>query len=220
MDGIPILERLIDCLCQQGFTRLVVVVGYMEQNIREFLGKRRGSLMIDYVVNPKYRSTNNIYSLWSAREVIQEPFLLIESDLLFKSSLLRNLQQPDRIAISMMQPWMNGSTVTIDDLHRVRESQLNNVQETDELRYKTVNICSLSLQSWQRVIDRLDQYVVAGRVNEYYERVFADMVEDESLSFEAVVVEPRCWYEIDTLQDLENVDLFFKPDDSEQASPA
>lgn len=220
MDGIPILERLIDCLCQQGFTRLVVVVGYMEQNIREFLGKRRGSLMIDYVVNPKYRSTNNIYSLWSAREVIQEPFLLIESDLLFKSSLLRNLQQPDRIAISMMQPWMNGSTVTIDDLHRVRESQLNNVQETDELRYKTVNICSLSFQSWQRVIDRLDQYVVAGRVNEYYERVFADMVEDESLSFEAVVVEPRCWYEIDTLQDLENVDLFFKPDDSEQASPA
>ncbi len=30
IDGIPILERLVDCLCQQGFRRLVVVVGYLE----------------------------------------------------------------------------------------------------------------------------------------------------------------------------------------------
>ncbi len=220
VDGIPILERLVDCLCQQGFTRLVVVVGYLEQNIREFLGEQRGSLSIEYVVNPKYRTTNNIYSLWSAREIVQEPFLLLESDLLFESSLLSDLQQPDRIAISPMQSWMNGSTVTIDELQQVREFQIGEVRDADELHFKTVNICSLSLRSWQQVIIRLEQYIDSGQVNEYYEKVFADMVLDGSLSFEAVLFKPGSWYEIDTLQDLEKVNLLFNPDGTEQASPA
>lgn len=220
IDGIPILERLVDCLCQQGFKRLVVVVGYLEHNIREFLGEQQGCLSIEYVVNPKYRTTNNIYSLWSAREIVQEPFLLIESDLLFDSSLLRDLQQPDRIAISSLQPWMNGSTVTVDHLQQVQEFQLDNVPNVNELRYKTVNICSLSLRSWQQVIIRLEQYIDSNRVNIFYERVFADMVMDHSLSFEAVFFEPGSWHEIDTLQDLQKAELFFKPDGREQASPA
>jgi len=220
IDGIPILERLIDSLCQQGFNRLVVVVGYLEHRIREFLGEQRDGLSIEYVVNPLYRTTNNIYSLWSARELVQEPFLLIESDLLFEPALLGDLQQPDRIAISSIKPWMNGSTVTLDDLQQVREFQLGKSHNGKELRYKTVNICSLSSQSWQQVIERLDQYIDSGQVNEYYERVFADMILDGSLSFEAVFFKPGSWYEIDTVQDLENIDLHFKPDGREQASPA
>ncbi|MBL4885815.1 MAG: phosphocholine cytidylyltransferase family protein [Planctomycetaceae bacterium] len=195
VDGIPILERLVDCLCQQGFARLVVVVGYLEHNIREFLGEQRDGLTIEYVVNPKYSTTNNIYSLWEAREIVQEPFVLIESDLLFESSLLHDLQQPDRIAVSSIQSWMNGgTTVTVDDLQQVKEFQLGEVQEAEGQRYKTVNICSLSLESWQKVIVRLQQYVDSGQVNEYYERVFADMILDGSLSFEAVFFKPGSWY--------------------------
>ena len=41
VDGVPILERLVRCLRQQGLNRLVVVVGHQEHQIREFLGRRR-----------------------------------------------------------------------------------------------------------------------------------------------------------------------------------
>ena len=204
---------------EQGFKRLVVVVGYLEHRIRQFLGEWRDGLSIEYVVNPQYRTTNNIYSLWLARESVQEPFLLIESDLLFEPSLLRGLQQPNKIAVSSLQPWMNGSTVTIDRLLCVREFQLGKERDTDGLRYKTVNICSLSLRSWRQVIRRLERYVAAGRVNEFYERVFSEMVADGSLSFLAVFFDPDSWHEIDTLADLQKAELFFKPDGREQAAP-
>ena len=203
IDGVPILERLIDCLRQQGFKRLVVVVGYLEHRIREFLGERRGGLSIEYVVNPRYSTTNNIYSLWLAREEVQEPFLLVESDLLFEPSLLQDLQQPDKIAVSSLQPWMNGSTVTVDHSQRVQEFQLDNQCDTYGLRYKTVNICSLSRLSWRQVVRRLERFVASGRVNEFYERVFAEMVADGSLSFLAVFFDPDTWHEIDTLADLQ-----------------
>jgi len=172
------------------------------------------------VVNPQYRTTNNLYSLWLAREAIQEPFLLIESDLIFEAPLLRGLQQPDKIAVSTLQSWMNGSTVTVDHSQRVQEFQLGQGNDTEGLRYKTVNIYSLSLQSWRQVIRRLEQHVAAGRVNDFYESVFAEMVADGSLSFLAVFFDPDSWHEIDTLEDLRKAELFFKPDGSEQVSPA
>jgi choline kinase len=220
IDGIPILERLLDCLRQQGFKRLVVVVGYLEDKVRQFLGSRYAGLSIDYVVNPQYLTTNNLYSLWLAREAVQEDFLLVESDLLFEASLLRDLRQPDKIAVSALKPWMNGSTVSVDHSQRLQEFQLGNGHDTAGLRYKTVNICSLSHRSWRRVIQRLGQHVAAGQVNDFYELVFAELVADGSLSFEAVFFDPDSWYEIDTLEDLQKAEMFFKPDGREQASPA
>jgi GTP:adenosylcobinamide-phosphate guanylyltransferase len=119
VNEVPILERLVDCLNQQGFKRLVVVTGHLENRIQEFLGNRAGDMIIEYIHSPLYKTTNNIYSLWMAREFINEPFLLIESDLVFHASLLDELLYPDRIAVSRMQPWMNGSTVMLDQFDRL-----------------------------------------------------------------------------------------------------
>lgn len=41
-----------------------------KNRIREFLGTRAGNLSIEYVYSPSYKTTNNIYSLWMAREII------------------------------------------------------------------------------------------------------------------------------------------------------
>ena len=99
INGIPILERLISCLRDQGFKRLVVVTGHLEQSIREFLDRYAGEMIVEYVHNPIYETTNNIYSLWLAGQAIQEPFLLVESDLIFKASLLKELLEPNKIAV-------------------------------------------------------------------------------------------------------------------------
>jgi hypothetical protein len=94
-----------------------------------------------------------------AREFINEPFLLIESDLVFHPSLLDELLYPDRIAVSRMQPWMNGSTVTLDQFDRVDAFHNGAPYPADEIRYKTVNIYSLSLSSWHGISEKLDQYI-------------------------------------------------------------
>ena len=87
VNGTTILERLVDGLRQQGFKRLVVVVGYLGESIREFLADHAAGLTVDYVTSSRYRTTNNLYSLWLARKEIHEPFLLVECDLVFDASL-------------------------------------------------------------------------------------------------------------------------------------
>lgn len=212
VDGVPILERLVSCLDQHDFKRLVVVTGHFGTCIQDFLGTQVGGITIDYVYSPLYATTNNIYSLWMAREIIREPFLLIESDLVFDESLLEDMLCPDRIAIARMQPWMNGSTVTVNRFQEVKAFWIGTAGPLDELEYKTVNIYSLSLSSWHRIRERLDQHISAGRVNVYYETVFAEMVADGSLSLQAVSFDGRPWYEIDTLEDLAAAEEIFLTD--------
>ena len=92
----------------------MVVVGYLDERIRSFLDDCSGDMVVDYVLNPLYRTTNNIYSLWLAGSAIREPFLLVESDLIFEPTLLKGLITPDKIAVSRALSWMNGTTITMD----------------------------------------------------------------------------------------------------------
>jgi choline kinase len=208
VSGEPILGRLVDNLRLQGIKRLVVVTGYLDHCIREFLEENAADMQLDYVFNPVYKTTNNIYSLWLAQKMIEEPFVLIESDLVFEASMLEPMLIPDKIAVSNILPWMNGTVVRLNADKAVTAFHVSNDVD-DECRYKTVNICSLSSQSWQRVIARLDRYVENGRVNEYYETVFADMVADASLEFGAVFFDENKWYEIDAVKDLHQAELIF-----------
>lgn len=197
-----ILERLIKSLNQHGFKRLVVVTGHLQDCIRNFLEDRAGNLSVEYVFSPLYKTTNNIYSLWMARKIIKEPFLLVESDLVFDPSLLTGMLYPDRIAVASLQPRLNGSTVTINETNRVDAFHKDTSYSLNRKKYKTVNIYSLSLSSWYRIVQMLNQYVLAGRVNDYYEVVFQKMVAQNRLSLKAVSFDKKPWHEIDTMEDL------------------
>ena len=214
VNGISILERLVDSLESYGFKRLVVVVGHHEVCIRDFLRRRAGGMEITYIRNPVYKTTNNIYSLWLAGNIIDESFLLLESDIVFKMSVLKNMLRPDRIAIARPQPWMNGTMVTIGRHQEVDAFWTDRSVRghLDARRYKTVNIYSLSTISWKLVKERLEQHVSNNKVGSYYETVFSDLVAEGSLHLTPAMFGADQWYEIDTLDDLQEAERIFPGD--------
>jgi NDP-sugar pyrophosphorylase family protein len=217
--GIPILGRLLDSLRAQKINRLIVVIGHQRNRIREFLKDNAGDMQIDYVINPEYRTTNNIYSLWLARKQIRESFMLVESDLVFETSMLTDMLQPDKIAISRLLPWMNGTTVRLATTGKRVKAFHIELCATDTPRYKTVNLYSLSLKTWRAVEIRLGHSISAGRLGEYYEAVFADMVADGSLAFDAVFFDAARWYEIDNLADLNEAEKLYDRPHSNTSRP-
>ena len=204
-----ILERLINNLKNQGFKRLVIVTGHEKECIIDYLGEKSGDLSIEYVHSPLYKTTNNIYSLWMARHIINEPFVLFESDLVLNSTLLDDMVYPDRMAVAHMQPWLNGTTVSVDKANMVTKFQKGTTDSYSDIRYKTVNIYSFSLLSWLAIVKLLNQYITKGDVNCYYETVFSEMIDNKSLSFESVSFDHQPWYEIDTIKDLAQAELLF-----------
>lgn len=209
VNEMSILERLIINLKKQGFKRLVIVTGYKKECIVDYLVNQTVGLNIEYIHNPLYNTTNNIYSLWMARTIINESFVLLESDLVLETSLLTKMLYPDRIAVAKMQPWLNGTTVTINHQNIVTKFKEGTIETYTDTRYKTVNIYSFSLSSWSAIIKKMNQFISEGSVNCYYEIVFSKMVDDNKLFFEAVSFDEKPWYEIDTIKDLVEAEKLF-----------
>lgn len=209
VNGIGMLGRLVDNLNAHNFEKLIVIVGHYHKQIRSYLNDHKGHLSVEFVYCPDYRTTNNIVSLWTAREQINEPFILFESDLVFNHSLLDDLLIPGRLAVSEMLPWMNGTTVTInaEDPDQITSFNLGrDALNPTTSEFKTVNIYSFSRDQWDLIAKRLDDVVTSGRTQEYYESVFGDLVNEGKLEMNPVYFDKELWYEIDTVADLEEAE--------------
>lgn len=209
LHGIPILRRLVSCLVDEGFKRLVVVTGHLDRQIRDYLELHASGIAVDFVDCREYATTNNIYSLWRAREHIREPFVLIESDLVFDSHLLGRMRVQDRIAVARSQPPLLGTTVSINEFGRVTSFRVGADPRAAGFGHKTVNLYSLSAETWREAVRRLDRRIAAGKVHDYYEVVFAEMVDDGILAFQSVHFDEGRWCEIDTLEDLRAAEQIF-----------
>ena len=215
VSGVPILERLVRALDGHGFERLVIVTGYQAETIRDYLGERFGGITVEYIVSPLFATTNNIYSLWLARQLIDEPFLLVESDVVFDESLLAPLLQPGpdrRLPAAAVDERHHGharrGTATSAPSTRRRRASTVSTAPTPG-HFMAVNICSLARDTWGEVCERLDQHVAAGQTGFFYESVFEEMTADGSMALAAVIFPAERWYEIDTPADLAAAELVF-----------
>ena len=118
VNGEMLIDRVVSQLLRLGVSRLVVVTGYKGETLRRHLGTERGGMSIEYVDNPDYYRTNNIYSLWLAKDTLQqEDTLLLESDLIFDYGLLEGIaanKEPNLALVAKYEPWMDGTMVQID----------------------------------------------------------------------------------------------------------
>jgi NDP-sugar pyrophosphorylase family protein len=212
VDGTPILGRLALTLDKYGIERLVVVAGYKAEMISDYLGESFGGVAVEYVVSPRFATTNTMYSLWLAKDLVDESTLLIESDVVFDGELLEPLLRPDRIAVSRQLPWMSGTTVTLDgdgyvDALYSPPPGVYFEHCTDPDHLMTVNICSLERDTWRVVGERLDGHIAAGHTGYFHDVVFAEMIEEGITALEAVLFPEDRWYEVDTPADREAAEL-------------
>ena len=220
VNGVKLIDRVLTFLSHLNLNRIVIVVGYKAKNLVNYIENQYGNLNIEFVENPIYDKTNNIYSLALAKEKFKEDdTLLLESDLIFEESMLRLLidnQQPDLALVAKYEKWMDGTMVTIDDdcniLNFISKKEFK--QEEVDKYYKTVNIYKFS-KSYinNQYLPLLEAYCQMKGNNEYYEEVLRVLTMIDKSSLKALPIGDKKWYEIDDIQDLDIAETIFADGD-------
>ena len=217
VNGRPLIDRTLDMLANLGIHRVVIVVGYQAQNLIDYIGQRYADrLDIEYVNNPIYDRTNNIYSLSLACEqMAQDDTLLLESDLILEPSILQSLvddPRPNLALVAKYESWMDGTMVRIDNDNNI----VNFIPKADfcyddaPRYYKTLNIYKFSRDfACNKYLPFLDAYTKAVGNNEYYENVLRIISFLNSHDLKALPVGEAKWYEIDDKQDLDIAEALF-----------
>ncbi|MDE6332997.1 MAG: phosphocholine cytidylyltransferase family protein, partial [Muribaculaceae bacterium] len=119
VNGVRLIDRLLTQLQKFGVSRIVVVVGYEGNKLKTYITKNYPSWPIEFVENPIYDKTNNIYSLWLARGYMrEEDTILLESDLIFEDAVLEAIFETEIsncALVSKYETWMDGTMVRIDE---------------------------------------------------------------------------------------------------------
>lgn len=223
VNGISLIERALRALDKHALSKIVIVTGYKGAELKEFIGNFSLNTPIIYVDNPIYDKTNNIYSLALAKEyLVSEDTLLLESDLIFEESVIKDLiedKRPSLALVDKFESWMDGTCMTLDDEDRIVDFIPGKHLKFDEKEkyYKTVNIYKFSKDfSESTYVPFLEAYSKAMGDNEYYESVIKLIAMLETNEIRAKRLNGQRWYEIDDVQDLDIAETLFPTSDEEQ----
>jgi len=216
VNGKTLIERMLTQLDQLNLERIAIVVGYKADGLISYIDTLHVKTPITFIKNENYSNTNNIYSLYLARDyLLEDDTLLLESDLVFSDDVLKRLinnPYPDLALVAKYENWMDGTVVTLDSQNNITsfiEKKHFNFNDIGQY-YKTVNIYKFSkLFSKLYYVPFLKAYIESQGTNEYYEQVLKVLGVIEKTTLKAEVLENEAWYEIDDIQDLDIAESLF-----------
>lgn len=220
VNGERLIDRTLKILCHQGIKKVVIVIGYKGENLKNYIGDRYSSqLDIEYINNPIYDKTNNIYSLSLAEEkMVEDDTILFESDLIYEEDIVRQLIDnpwPNLALVAKWEYWMDGTVVKIDNENNILDfvsKDMFNFQNVDDY-YKTINIYKFSKEfAKEKYLPFLHAYCKAWGNNEYYEQVLKVLTFLSRTDLKALPIHDEKWYEIDDVQDLDIAETIFAND--------
>ncbi len=113
LDGTAIIEMSLLRLERAGISDVVIVTGYAAEYYAELAARYRGFVRLAH--NPEYANSGSMYSLYCARELIDDDFLLLESDLVYESRALEVLIHHDMSdAVLLSGPTGAGDEVYVE----------------------------------------------------------------------------------------------------------
>jgi CDP-L-myo-inositol myo-inositolphosphotransferase len=92
--GVPLIERVIRSAIEGGADEFYVVTGYEGEQVTCFLQQlaKRLNVAVTFIQNNDWQKENG-FSVLKARDVMEEPFLLLMADHLFDSAIIRSLRE-------------------------------------------------------------------------------------------------------------------------------
>lgn len=221
VNGVTLIERLLsqlDAVQPCKMERIVIVTGYEGQKLRDYVSTLHVKTPIVYVENSIYATTNNIYSLWLAKDyLLQDDTLLFESDLIFEDAVVEKILMnpyPSLALVSKYESWMDGTVVKLGEHCEIDKFIPGTEFRYEECHtyYKTVNIYKFSRQFCAtHYVPFLEAYCKALGNNEYYEQVLRVITLLDKPEIKALPLEGESWYEIDDVQDLDIAESIFCP---------
>ena len=216
VNEVTLIERLLSQLEDLKLSRIVIVTGYKGKKLQDYIKTLGIKTEIVFVDNPIYDKTNNIYSLYLARNyLLSEDTMLFESDIIFDDKIIKSLYADKRETLAVVaqyESWMDGTVVRLSDddeiLDVIPGKDFDYSQK--EHYFKTVNVYKFSkTYSTQFYVPFFEAYIHAVGNNVYYENVLRILTMLDNTGIHAMRLNGEKWYEIDDIQDLEIASTLF-----------
>ena len=197
--GITLIERQIRTLRSAGVHDVVVVAGCQAERVRAACGPD-----VTYVENSRFAETNSLYSLWTARALLYEGFVVLNCDVLFHPALLDGLLATHHDAALLIAYREPGQAPYGEEEMKVRVQagrvvEMSKTMNPADADGENLGIVKFGPASAPRLVGILDQIVSGGGVREWAPKAFTTFAQEHPLY--ALGTGGYPWIEIDFPED-------------------
>jgi choline kinase len=200
IDSKPLLGHQVDKLIDFGINDLLITTGPFDAKIKNYIKLEYSDLCVKYVKNPKYRSTNYIYSMWLTRSLIDDDVVLLHGDLFFDSKLLKELLNQNRGNYVLVSREINPPRKDFKALiknGRIREIGVEIFSENAAFLAPLYRFSKSDFLLW---LNEIENSVKKGQTKIYAENVLNRIM--DKISLYPVYFDTGVCMEIDTIDDL------------------
>jgi choline kinase len=196
--GCTILERQLHALRACGVSRIAVITGYRSEDVRRMSGSS-----VEFVHNARYAATNSLYSLWLARDLLRDGFVVLNCDVVFHRQLLTDLltsRYEDALLVAFRGRDQRYSEEEMK--LRIRNGQVTDISKSlrdGDADGESVGIAKFGATGAGLLVEEMDRLVAAGAITDWAPSAFASFCRRRPLH----VVDHRGfpWIEIDSPND-------------------
>jgi len=208
--GRPLISHLLRMASATGlFSEVVIILGPWFETVAETIQdlashiKWQSATEILCIENPKFELTNNVYSLYLARDYLEGEVVVHNSDVLVAPPLLTRLgsgiQGKARVLVERMSPVPEGETkVVVDSVDQVTD--IAEAIESDKPSGRYVGVSAFDSSACEVFRDAVVSLVEHEEVGVFYTKALRMLAMRRPLN--AVWTAGLPWFEIDTIEDL------------------
>ena len=201
LGGQSLVERQVQSLRAAGIDDIVMVVGCQAERVRRACGHQ-----ITYVENARYAQTNSLYSLWMARPLLYEGFVVLNCDVLFHPALLTDLltaRHDNALLLAYReanQPPFGDEEMKVK-VRCGRVVEMSKQMDPAEADGENLGIVKFGPRGAAALVEIMDRLVAAGGVRDWAPRAFSEFAQTRPLY--ALGTRGLPWTEIDFPEDYE-----------------
>ena len=193
-----ILSRQLAQLCDAGVKQVVITTGLFGHVLEAYCASLDLPLEYTFVHNPDYRITNYIYSIYLAREFLDDDLLLLHGDLVFENEVL------DRVLASETSCMTVSSTLPLPEKDFKAVIKDGKVLKVGVQFFRDAAAAQalyhLKREDWRTWLKEIEAFVAAGKLTVYAEEALNAL--DGAANITALDVQDLLCAEIDDAQDL------------------
>ena len=195
--GVSLIERQIRALRSIGINEIAAVVGFGAEHVREHCGPE-----LTYVENERHAETNSLYSLWLARHLLSDGFVVLNADVLFHTQLLADLvsaPQEDALLISYEPAAPLGDEEMKVKVRQGRVVEISKQMNPAEADGENVGIVKFGAAGAALLTEQMDLLVAEGNLKAWAPRAFQEFAGRRPMH--AISTRNLPWIEIDFPED-------------------
>jgi len=197
--GRTLVERQIDALRQAGIDDIGIVIGCQADRVRRACGHR-----VTYVENARYAQTNSLYSLWLARPLLGDGFVVLNCDVLFHPQLLTDLlgaRHDNALLVDYRQPGQPpfGDEEMKVHVRRGRVVEMSKQMDPERADAENLGIVRFGARGAATLVAIMNRLIGGGGTRDWAPRAFSAFAAANPLY--AIGSRGMPWIEIDFPED-------------------